>query len=106
MPDSITIIVSAISTILGAGLAVMALKSRSERKLHGRETEIAALRAKEAVLAERQQELAAQNTQLQADLSAKNNEFASLQGRKLVVFDRPECVKVRILCRALLLGLC
>ena len=81
MPDSITIIVSAISTILGAGLAVMALKSRSERKLHSRETEIAALRAKEAVLAERQQELAAQNTQLQADLSAKNNEFASLQGR-------------------------
>ena len=59
----------------------MALKSRSERKLHSRETEIAALRAKEAVLAERQQELAAQNTQLQADLSAKNNEFASLQGR-------------------------
>ena len=81
MPDSITIIVSAICTIIGAGLAVMALKSRSERKLHGRETEIAALRAKEAVLAERQQELAAQNTQLQADLSAKNNEFASLQGR-------------------------
>ena len=81
MPDSITIIVSAICTIIGAGLAVMALKSRSERKLHGRETEIAALRAKEAVLSERQQELAAQNTQLQADLSAKNNEFASLQGR-------------------------
>ena len=81
MPDSITIIVSAICTIIGAGLAVMALKSRSERKLHGRETEIAALRAKEAVLAERQQELAAQNTQLQADLSVKNNEFASLQGR-------------------------
>ena len=81
MPDSITIIVSAICTIIGAGLAVMALKSRSERKLHSRETEIAALRAKEAVLAERQQELAAQNTQLQADLSAKNNELASLQGR-------------------------
>ena len=81
MSDSITIIVSAICTIIGAGLAVMALKSRSERKLHSRETEIAALRAKGAVLAERQQELAAQNTQLQADLSAKNNEFASLQGR-------------------------
>ena len=81
MPDSITIIVSAISTALGAGLAFMALKSRSERKLHNRETEIAALKAKEAVLAERQQELAAQNTQLQADLSVKNNEFASLQGR-------------------------
>ena len=81
MPDSITIIVSAICTIIGAGLAVMALKSRSERKLHSRETEIAALRAKGAVLAERQQELAAQNKQLQADLSAKNNEFASLQGR-------------------------
>ena len=81
MPDSITIIVSAISTILGAGLAVMALKSRSERMMHERETEIAALRAREAVLAERQQELAAQNTQLQADLSVKNNEFASLQGR-------------------------
>ena len=77
----ITIIASAISTILGAGLAVMALKSRSERKLHGRETEIAALIAREAVLAERQQELAAQNTQLQADLSVKNNEFASRQGR-------------------------
>ena len=81
MPDSITIIVLAISTALGAGLAFMALKSRSERKLHSRETEIAALKAKEAVLAERQQELAAQNTQLQADLSVKNNEFASLQGR-------------------------
>ena len=81
MPDSITIIVSAISTALGAGLAVMALKSRSERMLHSRETEIAALKAKEAVLAERQQELAAQNTQLQADLSVKNNEFSSLQGR-------------------------
>ena len=81
MPDSITIIVSAICTIIGAGLAVMALKSRSERKLHGRETEIAALRAREAVIAERQQELAAQNTQLQADLSVKNTEFASLQGR-------------------------
>ena len=81
MPDSITIIVSAISTALGAGLAFMALKSRSERKLHSRETEIATLKAREAVLAERQQELAAQNTQLQADLSVKNNEFASLQGR-------------------------
>ena len=81
MPDSITIIVSAISTALGAGLALMALKSRSERMLHSKETEIAALKAKEAVLAEHQKELAAQNTQLQADLSAKNNEFASLQGR-------------------------
>ena len=81
MPDSITIIVSTISTALGAGLAFMALKSRSERKLHNRETEIAALKAKEAVLAERQRELAAQNTQLQVDLSVKNNEHSSLQGR-------------------------
>ena len=81
MPDPITIIVSAISTALGAGLAFMALKSRNERKLHSKETEIAALKAKEAVLAERQRELAAQNTQLQVDLSVKNNEHSSLQGR-------------------------
>ena len=81
MPDSITIIVSAISAALGAGLAFVALKNRSEQKLHSKETEIAALKAKEAVLAERQQELVAQNTQLQTDLSIKNNEFSSLQGR-------------------------
>ena len=81
MPDSITIIVSAISAALGAGLAFVALKNRSEKKLHGKETEIAAHKAKEAVLAERQQELVAQNTQLQTDLSIKNSEFSSLQGR-------------------------
>ena len=81
MPDSITIIVSAISAALGAGLAFVALKNRSEQKLHSKETEIAALKAKEAVLAERQQELVAQNTQLQTDLSIKNSEFSSLQGR-------------------------
>jgi DNA recombination protein RmuC len=81
VPDSITIIVSAISTALGAGLAFVALKNRSEQKLHSKETEIAALKAKEAVLAERQQELVAQNAQLQTDLSIKNNEFSSLQGR-------------------------
>jgi DNA recombination protein RmuC len=57
------------------------LKNRSEQKLHSKETEIAAHKAKEAVLAERQQELVAQNTQLQTDLSIKNSEFSSLQGR-------------------------
>ena len=81
MPDSITIIVSAISAALGAGLAFVALKNRSEQKLHSKETEIAAHKAKEAGLAERQQELVAQNTQLQTDLSIKNSEFSSLQGR-------------------------
>ena len=81
MPDSITIIVSAISAALGAGLAFVALKNRSEQKLHSKETEIAAHKAKEAVLAERQQELVAQNMQLQTDLSIKNSEFSSLQGR-------------------------
>ena len=81
MSDSFTIIVAAISAALGAGLVFMALKNRSERRLHSKETEIAALKAKEAVLAERQQELSAQNTHLQADLAAKNNEFSSLQGR-------------------------
>ena len=81
MPDSITIIVSAISAALGAGLAFVALKNRSEQKLHSKETEIAAHKAKEAVLAERQQTLVAQNTQLQTDLSIKNSEFSSLQGR-------------------------
>ena len=81
MPDSITIIVSAISAALGVGLAFVALKNRSEQKLHSKETEIAAHKAKEAVLAERQQELVAQNTQLQTDLSIKNSEFSSLQGR-------------------------
>jgi DNA recombination protein RmuC len=79
--DSFTIIVAAISAALGAGLVFMALKNRSEQRLHTKETEIAALKAKEAVLAERQQELSAQNTHLQADLAAKNNEFSSLQGR-------------------------
>ena len=81
MSDSFTIIVAAISAALGAGLVFMALKNRSEQRLHSKETEIAALKAKEAVLAERQQELSAQNTHLQADLAAKNNEFSSLQGR-------------------------
>lgn len=81
MSDSFTIIVAAISAALGAGLVFMALKNRSEQRLHGKEAEIAALKAKEAVLAERQQELSAQNTHLQADLAAKNNEFSSLQGR-------------------------
>lgn len=81
MSDSFTIIVAAISAALGAGLIFMALKNRSEQRLHSKETEIAALKAKEAVLAERQQELSAQNTHLQADLAAKNNEFSSLQGR-------------------------
>jgi DNA recombination protein RmuC len=81
VPDSITIVVSAISAALGAGLAFVALKNRSEQKLHSKETEIAAHKAKEAVLAERQQELVAQNTQLQTDLSIKNSEFSSLQGR-------------------------
>ena len=81
MSDSFTIIVAAISAVLGAGLVFMALKNRSEQRLHSKETEIAALKAKEAVLAERQQELSAQNTHLQADLAAKNNEFSSLQGR-------------------------
>ncbi|MBL6815452.1 MAG: DNA recombination protein RmuC [Pseudomonadales bacterium] len=81
MPDSITIIVSAISAALAASLTFMALKSRSEQKLHSKETEIAAHKAKEAVLAERQQELVAQNMQLQTDLSVKNSEFSSLQGR-------------------------
>jgi DNA recombination protein RmuC len=81
VPDSITIIVSAISAALGVGLAFVALKNRSEQKLHSKETEIAAHKAKEAVLAERQQELVAQNTQLQTDLSIKNSEFSSLQGR-------------------------
>ena len=81
MSDSFTIIVAAISAALGAGLVFMALKNRSEQRLHCKETEIAALKAKEAVLAERQQELSAQNTHLQADLAAKNNEFSSLQGR-------------------------
>ena len=81
MSDSFTFIVAAISAALGAGLVFMALKNRSEQRLHSRETEIAALKAKEALLAERQQELSAQNTHLQADLAAKNNEFSSLQGR-------------------------
>ena len=81
MSDSFTITVAAMSAALGAGFAFMALKNRSEQRLHGKEAEIAALKAKEAVLAERQQELSAQNTHLQADLSAKNNEFSSLQGR-------------------------
>ena len=81
MSDSFTIIVAAISAALGAGLVFMALKNRSGQRLHSKETEIAALKAKEAVLAERQQELSAQNTHLQADLAAKNNEFSSLQGR-------------------------
>ena len=81
MSDSFTIIVVAISAALGAGLVFVALKNRSEQRLHSKETEIAALKAKEAVLAERQQELSAQNTHLQADLAAKNNEFSSLQGR-------------------------
>lgn len=81
MSDSFTIIVAAISAALGAGLVFMALKNRSEQKLHSKETEIAALKAKEAVLAERQQELSSQNTHLHADLAAKNNEFSSLQGR-------------------------
>ena len=81
MSDSFTIIVAVISAALGAGFAFMALKNRSEQGLHSKEAEIAALKAKEAVLAERQQELSAQNTHLQADLSAKNNEFSSLQGR-------------------------
>ncbi|MAA49589.1 MAG: DNA recombination protein RmuC [Gammaproteobacteria bacterium] len=81
MSDSFTIIVAAISAALGAGLVFMALKNRSEQRLHSKETEIAALKAKEAVLAERQQELSAQNMHLQADLAAKNNEFSSLQGR-------------------------
>jgi DNA recombination protein RmuC len=62
-------------------LAFVALKNRSEQKLHSKETEIAALKAKAAVLAERQQELVAQNAQLQTDLSIKNNEFSSMQGR-------------------------
>jgi len=79
--DSFTIIVAAISAALGGGLVFIALKNRSEQRLHSKETEIAALKAKEAVLAERQQELSAQNTHLQADLAAKNNEFSSLQGR-------------------------
>ena len=81
MSDSFTFIVAAISAALGAGLVFMSLKNRSEQRLHSRETEIAALKAKEALLAERQQELSAQNTHLQADLAAKNNEFSSLQGR-------------------------
>ena len=81
MSDSFTIIVAAISAALGAGLVFMALKNRSEQRLHSKETEIAALKAKEAVLAERQQDLSAQNTHLQGDLAAKNNEFSSLQGR-------------------------
>ena len=81
MSDSFTIIVAAISAALGAGLVFMALKNRSEQRLHSKETEIAALKAKEAVLAERQQELVAQNAQLQTDLSIKNNEFSSMQGR-------------------------
>jgi DNA recombination protein RmuC len=79
--DSFIITVAAMSAALGAGFAFIALKNRSEQRLHSKEAEIAALKAKEAVLAERQQELSAQNTHLQADLSAKNNEFSSLQGR-------------------------
>ena len=75
MSDSFTIIVAAISAALGAGLVFMALKNRSEQRLHSKETEIAALKAKEAVLAERQQELSVQNTHLQGDLAAKNNEL-------------------------------
>ena len=81
MSDSFIITVAAMSAALGAGFAFIALKNRSEQRLHSKEAEIAALKAKEAVLAERQQELSAQNTHLQADLSAKNNEFSSLQGR-------------------------
>ena len=49
MSDSFTIIVAAISAALGAGLVFMALKNRSEQRLHSKETEIAALKAKEAV---------------------------------------------------------
>ena len=67
--------------LLGAGLAFLALKNRAQQTLHSKENELTASLAKESMLAQRQEELSQQNNRLQTDLSTKQGELASLQGR-------------------------
>jgi DNA recombination protein RmuC len=65
----------------GAGMAFLILKNRGQEALHAKDTELAGLTAKEAVLQLRQQELTLQATQLQGELSQKQSDLSALQGR-------------------------
>ena len=81
MPELFTILLILLGAILGAVAGFTAQKTTAQKQLHGKETEIAALTAKESVMRQRQQELLDQNSRLQADLGTKNSEYATLQGR-------------------------
>lgn len=62
-------------------MAFLILKNRGQEALHAKDTELAGLTAKEAVLQLRQQELTLQATQLQGELSQKQSDLSALQGR-------------------------
>ncbi len=85
MPDISAIVMltfcAAAGAVLGACVVYLLLKNRAQSALADTEKELAALRAVETVAAQRQQELAEQNTVLQAQLTEKQTENAALLGR-------------------------
>lgn len=81
MPDFFALLWVVCGILLGAGLALLALKNRVQQTLHSKQNELTAVLAKESMLAQRQEELSQQNNRLQTDLSTKQGELAGLQGR-------------------------
>ncbi len=66
---------------LGAVIAGLITKSRSVAALSEKNSDLAALQARENLLEQRQQELLAQADELQSALTAKQAELSSIQGR-------------------------
>ena len=81
MPEIFSWIMLGLGVAAGAGAAFLILKNRGQEALHAKDTELAGLVAKEAVLQLRQQELTEQANKLQAELSQKQSDLSALQGR-------------------------
>jgi DNA recombination protein RmuC len=81
VPEIFSWIMLGLGVAAGAGAAFLILKNRGQEALHAKDTELAGLVAKEAVLQLRQQELTEQANKLQAELSQKQSDLSALQGR-------------------------
>ena len=81
MPEIFSWIMLGLGVAAGAGAAFLILNNRGQEALHAKDTELAGLVAKEAVLQLRQQELTEQANKLQAELSQKQSDLSALQGR-------------------------
>lgn len=70
-----------VGLVLGAVIAGLITKSRSVAALGEKNSDLAALQARENLLEQRQQELLAQAAELQSALTSKQAELSSIQGR-------------------------